>query len=94
MVVIRLLWARSVQMLNSWQRLNEVLLAFAAAEEELVEPLPAALANGQALAAVRRVPEDWNRNSPGDRQVANPRVAEYLKRARRAERPVIVMKCL
>jgi hypothetical protein len=53
------------------------------------------LCNGTGeLLSATRVPEDWNRNSPGDRQVANPRVAEYRKRARRAERPVIVMKCL
>jgi hypothetical protein len=53
------------------------------------------LCNGTGeLLSATWVLEDWNRNSPGDRQVANPRVAEYRERARRAERPVVVMKCL
>jgi hypothetical protein len=48
------------------------------------------LCNGTGeLLSATRVPEDWNRNSPEDRQAANPRVAEYRKRARRAERPVM-----
>lgn len=40
------------------------------------------------------IPVDWNGNPPGDRQAANPRAAEYRARARRAERPVVVMKRL
>jgi hypothetical protein len=53
------------------------------------------LCNGTGeLLGATWVLEDWNRNSPGDRQVANPRVAEYRARARRAERLVVVMKCL
>lgn len=53
------------------------------------------LCNGTGeLLSATRVRVDWNRNPPGDRQAANPRVAEYRARARRAERPVVVMKCL
>jgi hypothetical protein len=53
------------------------------------------LCNGTGeLLGATRVPVDWNGKSPGDRQAANPRVAEYRARARRAERLVVVMKCL
>jgi hypothetical protein len=41
-----------------------------------------------------RVSVDWNGSPPGGRQAANPRAAEYRTRVRRAERPVVVMKCL
>lgn len=36
----------------------------------------------------------WNQYPPGERQVANPRAAEYRERGRRAERPVVVTKRL
>ena len=48
---------------------------------------------GELLGAMR-VSVDWGWDSLGGRQAANPRAAEYRMRARRAERPVIVMKCL
>jgi hypothetical protein len=40
------------------------------------------------------VQADWSENPSGGRQAANPRAAEYRVRARRAERPVVVMKHL
>lgn len=53
------------------------------------------LCNGTGeLLGARQVSVDWNGNPPGDRQAADPRVAKYRARARRAERPVVVMKCL
>ncbi|MGH7961962.1 MAG: hypothetical protein ACRERD_09080 [Candidatus Binatia bacterium] len=53
------------------------------------------LCNGTGeLLGTTRVPVDWNGSPPGDRQAANPRVAEYRARARRAERPVVVRKRL
>jgi hypothetical protein len=48
---------------------------------------------GELLGATR-VSVDWSGNLPGGRQAANPRVAEYRARARRAERLVVVMKRL
>jgi hypothetical protein len=53
------------------------------------------LCNGTGeLLGATRVPVDWNGDSPGGRQAANPRVTEYRVRARRAERLVVVMKRL
>jgi hypothetical protein len=43
------------EILTNLERGNEVLLALAAVEEELVEPLPESMADGQALAAVDRI---------------------------------------
>lgn len=53
------------------------------------------LCNGTGeLLGVTRVPVDWCGRSPGGRQVANPRAAEYRAHARRAERLVVVLKRL
>lgn len=53
------------------------------------------LCNGTGeLLGATRILVDWSRNPPGGRQAANPRAAEYRARARRAERPVVVMKRL
>jgi hypothetical protein len=53
------------------------------------------LCNGTGeLLGTTGLPMDWNGKPPGDRQAANPRAAEYRSRARRAECPVVVMKCL
>ena len=53
------------------------------------------LCNGTGeLLGATRVPVGWNGGSPGGRQAANPRVTEYRVRVGRAERLVVVMKCL
>src|SRR3954467_6338217 len=53
------------------------------------------LCNGTGeLLGTTRVPVDWHGDSPGGRQVAYPRAAEYRARARRAERLVVVTKRL
>src|SRR5690349_2398130 len=51
------------------------------------------LCNGTGeLLGTTRVPVGWNGRSPGGRQAANPRAAEYRAHARRAERLVVAME--
>jgi hypothetical protein len=93
--VVKLGGIKTRALMLSWDKSEGNLLTALAVPGMKMARAWFGLCNGTGeLLGATRVPADWSGNPPGGWQAANPRVAEYRARVRRAERLVVVMKRL